>query len=896
MAEEPTVLSEALTSHTLTLFVGADLPHEMTGLPRRAELAHELARRKRLDESLSLAEVAQRVSQASNRWEFTDFIRNALDTTGKPPQPFHQRVVTLVKEHQIETIITAAYDNLLELAFQQAGMGINRVVRGSDVSFINPDRPTLIKLYGDAQQPDTLVVTDRDHSDLLRDRDKEALVDEVRRTFRRNTMLFLGYNLADPDFRFLFDQVAENRFARTGYAVWPGLPEADVKMWRDRGIVILDTDPFGILSGLATSAPNAMIEGNEVGSAKETLYLGTTATLFGQWLADYTRVIPYRDFPTEKGRLVLQSIKPPLSIQSPITLEMDTIYITPKGDEDAEVAWPVGAAITLRLVPLSTERVEVQAECRQSVIFGYFHELLAAVKQRWPQKEIAAPSEASAMPARLPDITEIPPDPWASTGGKDMNYERGLGAFKQAAEGANWYQDFAVHEAALRDNLQDERRYGPSEQTRRDRTRIVDQLNALALKHLGVSFNDLCLGKQPAFKMQPTPDNHEVIERLRRIEAKLDQGRAEDRQAATQILDAIAQNRIEQAEATQTVAELQAWAQAVQQAGLPLNPELRAALGALSEHTGSAYQYLQLALPIIPGILSYNVELGSQHQLDLKAILGRLKDRLGKGAKGDGLASGSTQPVLNTGKAWAVLVGINHYEDAHIAGLKVCVDDVAAIHQALAGSYQVAKLLTDATPDRLPTRANILGELSTIAQTAGEGDLLLFYFSGHGVAEKGESYLLARDTRLTALKHTAIAMRDVRELIGQSPARAKVIVLDACHSGASIGKAETIMTPEFIQHVFEEAEGMAVLASCKQGQRSWEWPERKRSVFTYYLLEALNGKADLDRKKFVTVSDANRYVTDGVKSWAAQNSVPQTPTLQYTVAGDIILSRYTKPS
>jgi hypothetical protein len=86
-----------------------------------------------------------------------------------------------------------------------------------------------------------------------------------------------------------------------------------------------------------------------------------------------------------------------------------------------------------------------------------------------------------------------------------MDFERGLDAFKRLAEGTAWYQDFAVHEAPLRENLRDERRYGPSEQTRRDRTRIVDQLNALALKHLGVSFNDLCQGVKPTPLVQTPP-------------------------------------------------------------------------------------------------------------------------------------------------------------------------------------------------------------------------------------------------------------------------------------------------------------------------------------------------------------------------------------------------------
>lgn len=261
------------------------------------------------------------------------------------------------------------------------------------------------------------------------------------------------------------------------------------------------------------------------------------------------------------------------------------------------------------------------------------------------------------------------------------------------------------------------------------------------------------------------------------------------------------------------------------------------------------------------------------------------------GAKGEESSTAAVRPVLNSGKAWAVLVGVNHYEDApHIPDLRVCVADVTAVQAALASTYTAARLLTDDTP-RLPTRANILAELSSVAQAADAGDLLLFYFSGHGVAYEGESYLLPRDAKLAALRHTAVAMRDVREIVEASPARAKVLVLDACHAGAAIGKAGPAMTPEFIQRVFSEAEGVAVLASCKQGQQSWEWRREGRSVFTHYLLEALDGRADFDGKGFVTVSDASRYVTDQVKLWAVEHSRPQTPTLQYTVAGDIVLVR-----
>ena len=194
---------DALRRGSAALFIGADLPEAATGLPSRADLAREMARRKGLDPSLSLAAVAQRVGQGGNRWEFSAYLREALDTVDKAPRTFHRRIVAWVQAYRLSTIITTAYDDLLELAFDQAGVALNRVVRDTDLTFAVAGRPLLIKLYGDAQRPDTLLVTEDDHYGLWRSREKEDVLDEVRATLRTNTLLFLGYNLSDPDFHLL---------------------------------------------------------------------------------------------------------------------------------------------------------------------------------------------------------------------------------------------------------------------------------------------------------------------------------------------------------------------------------------------------------------------------------------------------------------------------------------------------------------------------------------------------------------------------------------------------------------------------------------------------------------------------------------------------------------------
>ena len=240
---------EKLSQKRLVLCIGADLAEQMTGLPSRQMLAETLAKRERIAQGQRLAAVTQQMMSHGERFTFTDFLRQALNTSGKSPQPFHRHIVDMVHLYQIQRIITTAYDDLLELAFRQAGIELNRVVTEADLNFIRPDFPTLIKLYGDWQQVDTLVVTDRDQNTLLLGRDKPEIVNDVRQTFRRHTVLFLGCDLSDMAFISLFDSVAGDRFQLPSYAVWTGLTPLERESFKsNRHLTILETDPLLLLT------------------------------------------------------------------------------------------------------------------------------------------------------------------------------------------------------------------------------------------------------------------------------------------------------------------------------------------------------------------------------------------------------------------------------------------------------------------------------------------------------------------------------------------------------------------------------------------------------------------------------------------------------------------------
>ncbi len=252
---------------------------------------------------------------------------------------------------------------------------------------------------------------------------------------------------------------------------------------------------------------------------------------------------------------------------------------------------------------------------------------------------------------------------------------------------------------------------------------------------------------------------------------------------------------------------------------------------------------------------------------------------------------------IGTGKRWAVVVGINNYiDDQSYGNLQVCVQDATALSQQLCKSDFKAeniRLLTNSMiPHQQPLRENIFQALDLLAGMTKPNDLLLFYFSGHGLVENGESYLVPRNGR-RFLKSTEIKVSEIKEIMLAAQAKAKVIILDACHSGANIqAKGKPFMSEEFIKDVYLDAEGLAIISSCQQGQLSYEWPEMGSSVFTYFLLEALRGKADNDQRGFITVHNVNSYVTHKVKQWAMQREVSQDPRLHYVVTGDIILAKY----
>jgi len=278
---------------------------------------------------------------------------------------------------------------------------------------------------------------------------------------------------------------------------------------------------------------------------------------------------------------------------------------------------------------------------------------------------------------------------------------------------------------------------------------------------------------------------------------------------------------------------------------------------------------------------------------------------------GEKIDSSVPQNVLSQleterGKRWAVLIGVNQYQDTKLSSLKYAVNDVKDVYSALTdpqvGSFdkeRIHLLIEDSeqTPTlgesvlKEPTFPNIWDSLNSVVKTAQPGDKIFIYFSGHGIEENNQTWLLASDSRLSMLDRTAIQLDEVNRILSECQADSKILILDACHSGAVKDKGGSgTMTSDFKDTAFTAITGRATLSSSGLNESSYDHDEKRHSAFTYFLLEGLKGKADSDADNIVSLTEISDYVKTEVPKWGFKSGKQQTPMFNSYITGEIVLT------
>jgi formylglycine-generating enzyme required for sulfatase activity len=180
-------------------------------------------------------------------------------------------------------------------------------------------------------------------------------------------------------------------------------------------------------------------------------------------------------------------------------------------------------------------------------------------------------------------------------------------------------------------------------------------------------------------------------------------------------------------------------------------------------------------------------------------------------------------------------------------------------------------------------------------------DLLLLYFSGHGVrSEQGQLFLAANDTEISILEATGVPSEFITRSMNNSRSQRQLLILDCCNSGAFAHGAKSTSALGKSMGMAEAFEGNGfgriVLTATDATQYAWEGDkvigDTQNSVFTHFLIEGLNGAADHDGDGKITVDELYDYAYEQV----VRRTPKQTPgKWSYKQQGEIYLRENLKP-
>jgi hypothetical protein len=264
-----------------------------------------------------------------------------------------------------------------------------------------------------------------------------------------------------------------------------------------------------------------------------------------------------------------------------------------------------------------------------------------------------------------------------------------------------------------------------------------------------------------------------------------------------------------------------------------------------------------------------------------------------------------TGEIQATSSLYLLSVGINKYENASYELNYARPDATSFTEKILEQNKGVFKAIHKTEIyDTDATRSNILSEFKSIISQAKPEDVFMFYYAGHGtldVDNQGGFYLVPTEvTKMYAdagqLETQCISDAELKNNLMQLKAQKQIVIMDACHSGAAVAnmKVRAGGAEEKAMVTLARSSGVAMLASSGTQQFAAEFEQLKHGTFTYALLEALDGKADLGGDGQVTVNEIKVYMDERVPALTKEfGGKAQYPT-GYTNGNDFPISVLSK--
>jgi serine/threonine-protein kinase len=232
---------------------------------------------------------------------------------------------------------------------------------------------------------------------------------------------------------------------------------------------------------------------------------------------------------------------------------------------------------------------------------------------------------------------------------------------------------------------------------------------------------------------------------------------------------------------------------------------------------------------------------------------------------------------------WAIVVGIQNYEDKSVSRLSYPLADAKLFQETLVQRYRIpaeqAILLND------PSQVRLEQGIPEVLKRLKADDEVIIYVAGHAYRnDDGKIYLAPTNFNLSKIAASGVSLAWLVGQLEACPAKHKLLLLDTCNAGTGSDLRIQPSTAEMLDSL--KAAGrlsplltVTAVASSSPGERGYDWPAQKHGLFAYCLAQGYAGNADANRDSRIEPSELFAALKQSMAAASTELARTQTPRL-----------------
>jgi hypothetical protein len=255
---------------------------------------------------------------------------------------------------------------------------------------------------------------------------------------------------------------------------------------------------------------------------------------------------------------------------------------------------------------------------------------------------------------------------------------------------------------------------------------------------------------------------------------------------------------------------------------------------------------------------------------------------------------------LGVGRRLALVIGNAMYQDKRLPQLNSSIEDAEGLARVLedprTGSFTLVEKLINQNSTAIKL------SIERFFREKEPEDLLLLYYSGHGIRSGSDQLFLAAENTAPhdGLNATGVPASFIIDRMNESPSERKILILDCCYGGAIVkgAKADQMVgqsTDSVSLLQKKSGSGSVIIAGSEAMQYAFDGQRieghTENSVFTKQLINGLQtGEADTDRDGLINVNELYQYAYKNVRG-------KQTPNISTSKqVGQLFIGYNPKPT